>query len=168
MPPLGRTPRLDRRILVVGNDEDVEVRAASPHHSVPDGVATAARLRIYAVEVRRSGRYANGVFRPSILAALSSLACTAVPAAAQSNGSVRSTREAYGVRLDNAAQPNNLNTRRVNDRLNTRINNRLNLRIERYRLGQTEDPASAFRVRQDDGSRTAADVKPKQQQQQND
>ena len=94
------------------------------------------------------------------------LACVlAAPALAQTSGSARTTRQAYGARLDAAAQPNDLNTARVNNRVSNRINNRLSLRIERYRPGQAEAPTDAFRARQDDGTRSAPVVATRRQQQ---
>lgn len=76
---------------------------------------------------------------------------TATSAHAQTTTSVKSTRDAYGVRLDAKAQPNDVNAARVN----SRVDNRLSLRLERYRVGQTADPTVGYRVRTDDGARTA-------------
>lgn len=44
-----------------------------------------------------------------------------------------SVREAYGTRLNNAAQPNNVNRHRLSSRINTPLDSRLALRIKRYR-----------------------------------
>lgn len=78
-------------------------------------------------------------------------------ASAQTN-TVKSTREAYGVRLDAKAQPNNVNTARINSRIDSRIDNRLALRLERYRIGQAANPTAAFATKPDDKSRTAPKV----------
>lgn len=80
---------------------------------------------------------------------------TATSAHAQTTTSVKSTRDAYGVRLDAKAQPNDVNAARVNSRVDNRVDNRLSLRLERYRVGQTADPTVGYRVRTDDGARTA-------------
>lgn len=80
---------------------------------------------------------------------------TATSAHAQTTTSVKSTREAYGARLDAKAQPNDVNTARVNNRVDSRIDNRLSLRLERYRVGQTADPTAGYRAPTDDGTRTA-------------
>lgn len=88
----------------------------------------------------------------------------ATAAQAQTTRSAKSTRQAYGARLDAAAQPNNLNAARVNNRIDSRIDSRLSLRIERYRIGQTADPTAAFRAQNDDGTRTAPVIAPPTQQ----
>ncbi|WP_375391572.1 hypothetical protein [uncultured Sphingomonas sp.] len=84
------------------------------------------------------------------------------PAGAQTTNTVRSTKEAYGVRLNANGEPADLNPLRVNNRLATRVNGRLDLRVQRYRVNNSADPTAAYRAPLDDGSRRAlpALVKP--------
>lgn len=67
--------------------------------------------------------------------------------------SVRDTATAYGARLDAAGEPADLNRNRIDDRIDSRIANRIELRIERYRPGNSNDPAAVFEGRPDDKTR---------------
>lgn len=77
------------------------------------------------------------------------------PADAQTTNTIRSTREAHGVRLNANGEPADLNPLRVNNRLATRVNGRLDLRVQRYRVNNGVDPTAAYRAPLDDGSRSA-------------
>ena len=105
--------------------------------------------------------YAGAMNRVAPILCLALLGATA--AQAQSTRTAKSTREAYGVRLDAQAVPSDVNTARLDNRIKSRIENRLSLRIERYRIGQTADPTAAFRDQKDDGSRTVPVIAPPQQ-----
>ena len=74
---------------------------------------------------------------------------------AQTTSTVRSTKEAYGARLNANGEPADLNPLRVNNRLTTRVNGRLHLRVQRYRVNNSADPTAAYRAPLDDGSRSA-------------
>jgi hypothetical protein len=106
--------------------------------------------------------YTTSMYRAALLACFMLLA---VPAPAQTNGSINSTRQAYGVRLNAPAQPNSLNVARGSYRVNSRVNSRLSTRIERYRTGQAFDPVAALRVAEDDRTRVAPVIAPPQPQQ---
>ena len=94
------------------------------------------------------------------LVASASLLALAPSAAAQTGASVRSTKQAYGARLNQPSDPESANTRRIDTRVDSRINNRLSLRIERYRVGATSDPTATYRAPVDDGSRRGTATSP--------
>ena len=87
------------------------------------------------------------------------LIAAAGPALGQAR-TVRQTATTYGARLNATAEPANLNSARLNNRVESRLNSRLGLRVERFRVGNAADPTAAYRVPVTDGSRTAPVVTP--------
>lgn len=74
----------------------------------------------------------------------------------QASAQSRTTREtatAYGARLNAKGEIQNLNPARINSRVSSRVSSRIQLRLERFIPGSSSDPASAYRVTVDDGSR---------------
>lgn len=86
--------------------------------------------------------------------AVAVLACAiAAPGVAQTASTARGTREVYGARLTPVG-PNDavINDRRAVKRLDTRIQSRLSTRIERYRVGNTDDPLAVQKAQTRDNT----------------